>query len=203
MLQYMKEYKGSLTINGITYNNVKSAENALKDYRGNIIVTITNKTHYKQNNEVSAPSQRDKNTTSSSSETVYKIKVRRYMTRPSTPDFDFHKKWNNDTPMPMRIMVGKKLKETKGMVQMELWGAITEEQTSHCMKCGKVLSNPVSRYFGIGPECGGHNYVNPFETEEELNQAVAEMKQKLAETRWTGWVIKSAIEEIKEVEYDS
>jgi len=195
MLEYMREYKGPLTINGVEYDSVKSAENALLNYQGNITIMLNTKIKREQDLKVSAPSQRAKNTTSTSSETVYKIKVRQYMTRPSTPDFDFHKKWNNDTPMPMRIMVGKKLKETKGMVQMELWGAITEEQTSHCMKCGKVLSNPVSRYFGIGPECGGHNYVNPFETEEELNQAVAEMKQKLAETRWTGWIIKSAIEE--------
>lgn len=200
MLQYMKEYKGSLTINGVTYNSVESAESALKDYRGNVIVTITNKAHYKQNNEVTAPSQKAQKVTESNSDTVYKIKVRQYMIKPSTPDFDFHKKWNNDTPMPMRIMVGKKLQETRGMVKMELWGAITEEKTSHCMRCCRELTNPVSKYFGIGPECGGHNYVNPFETEEELKDAVDEMKRQLADIRWTGWIIKSAIEEIEEVQ---
>lgn len=97
--------------------------------------------------------------------------------------------------MPMRVMVGRKLKETKGMVQMELWGEITEELTHSCMKCGKRLTNPVSKYFGIGPECGGHNYTNPFETEEELKSAVNDMQEQLREIKWTGWIIKSAIEE--------
>lgn len=64
---------------------------------------------------------------------IYKIKVRQYMTKPASPEFDFHNKWNNGVPMPMRIMVGRKLKETRGMVQMELWGEITEEVTHSCI----------------------------------------------------------------------
>jgi hypothetical protein len=63
------------------------------------------------------------------------------------------------------------------------------------MKCGRELTNPVSQYFGIGPECGGHNYINPFETEEELKAAVKDMQEQLKEIKWTGWIIKSAIEE--------
>lgn len=134
------------------------------------------------------------------SEKIYKIKVRQYMTKPSSPDFPFHTQWNNDIPMPMRIMVGKILKETKGMYQMELWGQITEETTSVCMCCGRALTNDVSRYFGIGPECGGHGYVNPFSSDKELKTAVKEMNHKLmTEKKWAGWVIKSSIEEWEEL----
>ena len=70
------------------------------------------------------------------------------------------------------------------------------------MKCGRPLTNPVSRYFGIGPECGGHNYVNPFESDEELNEAVEQMKTELKNIRWTGWIIKSAIEEETVIRYE-
>ena len=128
-------------------------------------------------------------------EKIYRIKVRQYMTRPSSPMFDFHAKWNNDKEMPFRIMTGKKLQETKGMVKMELWAEMETELMTVCMKCGRALTNNVSKYFGIGPECGGHNYVNPFKSEEELAEAIAETKQQLLEITWVGWVIKSAIEE--------
>ena len=67
------------------------------------------------------------------------------------------------------------------------------------MACGKRLTNPVSQYFGIGPECGGHNYVHPFNTDEELKEAVAEYRKKLQETKWVGWIIKSAIVQQEEV----
>lgn len=46
------------------------------------------------------------------------IKVKAYMTKPATPQFDFMQKWNNNKPMPYRIMKGEKVKETKGMVYM-------------------------------------------------------------------------------------
>lgn len=123
----------------------------------------------------------------------YQIYVKQYMTKPSTPTFAFHKQWNYDVPMPMRVMVGNKLAETKGMVKMSLWGEMINEQESICLKCGRSLTNPVSKYFGIGPECGNHNYVNPFETKEELQKAVEDNNKKLMAIKWTGWIIKSAI----------
>ena len=110
---------------------------------------------------------------------MYKIKVKNYMTKKSTPSFDFMLKWNNDNPMPMRVMVGDKLEETRGMVKMQLHADICEKITETCMKCGRPLTNPVSRFFGIGPECGGHNYVNPFDTDEELKKAVESYREEL------------------------
>lgn len=124
---------------------------------------------------------------------MHKIEVKSYMLKKSSPDFDFMAKWNNDIPMPLKVMVGTIVKETKGMVYMKLHGDIFSEKTCTCMKCGRPLTNPVSQYFGIGPECGGHNYVNPFNSDEELKQAVAQYKAKLNKLTWEGWVIKSAI----------
>lgn len=124
----------------------------------------------------------------------YKVEVKTYMMRKSSPDFDFMAKWNDDNPMPLKIMYGVKVAETKGMVKMRLHGDIKEETTSICMMCGRPITNPVSRYFGIGPKCGGHGYVNPFNSEEELHKAVADYRAKLVNTVWEGWIIKSAIE---------
>lgn len=128
---------------------------------------------------------------------TYIIKVRQYMTKPSSPDFDFQSKWNGDVPMPFRIMQCRVLKETRGMLMVDCHAVPLK--TDVCMKCGRALTHPVSRLYGVGPECGGHAHINPFETEDELYAALDEVKHKLAEIKWRGWIIKSAIEDCQEV----
>ena len=128
--------------------------------------------------------------------TMYKITVRPYMTKPATPEFDFMAKWNNNIPMPLRTMVGTIEKETRGMVYMKLHGDTDGNPVQHCLKCGRVITHPVSKYFGMGVECGGHNYTNPFATEEELRAAVDEYRKNvLNKMTWEGWIIRSAIME--------
>jgi hypothetical protein len=110
------------------------------------------------------------------------------------------KTWNDDNPMPLRTMVGTVEKETKGMVYMHLHGDITSKVTSVCMKCGKTITNPISQFFGMGPECGGHNYVSPFESDEELQMVIdSYRKDYLQKITWSGWIIKSAILEQEEI----
>ena len=191
MLNLLEGYKGSLEINGIMYNDLKAAVQAFKGFDGELTIVLNKGAKIAEQR----PTISSENTVQEiQGSPIYKIKVRQYMTKPGSPEFDFHDKWNNGTPMPMRIMVGRKLKETRGMVQMELWGEIIDEISTHCMKCGRTLTNPVSKYFGIGPECGNHGYNNPFETDEELEAAIKEVQKQLKEIKWTGWVIKSAIE---------
>ena len=68
------------------------------------------------------------------------------------------------------------------------------------MKCGKAITNDVSKYFGMGPECGNHNYINPFGSAEELKSAVSNYKREYLESiEWEGWVIKSAITSMEEM----
>ena len=132
-------------------------------------------------------------------EGTYQITVKSYMTKPSTPEFDFMAQWNNDIPMPLMTMVGDKVKETNGMVYMKLHGDITQTVTERCLCCGKLITNPVSKFFGMGPVCGGHNYTNPFATDEELKAAVEQYRKKLQNITWEGWIIKSAITESVEL----
>ena len=184
-------YAGSVVIGEETYPSVEKAISALSGYEGQVSIILNRPEKKLVQSNVGLVS----NEPEESKSTEYRIKVRQYMTKPASPSFDFQDKWNNGIPMPMRVMVGTIIKETKGMVKMELHGDIVAEQTSICMKCGKTLTNPVSRFFGIGPECGGHNYVNPFDTKEELEAAVAQVREQLKQVTWTGWIIKSAIEE--------
>lgn len=125
---------------------------------------------------------------------LVKITVKKYMTMKSTPMFDFMQVWNNDNPMPLLTMVGNVEKQTNGMYYMHLHGDITGEPIDYCLKCGREITNEVSRYFGMGPVCGEHNYTNPFETREELRAAIEEYRQNyINKITWDGWIIKSAI----------
>ena len=124
------------------------------------------------------------------------------MTKKSNKNFDFMKKWNNNQAMPLLVMVGEILKETKNMYYMSLYGDITEKTADACMKCGATITNPVSRYFGMGPYCGHHNYENPFADEETLLIAVnVYRKEYLNKITWQGWIPKSAITEMKKIIY--
>ena len=50
----------------------------------------------------------------------YKITVKKYMTEPATANFDFQDKWNGGKPMPLCIMQGEVIRETRGMYYMKL-----------------------------------------------------------------------------------
>ena len=130
----------------------------------------------------------------------YMITVKKYMTEPATVTFDFQDKWNDGKPMPMVTMQGEVLQETRGMYKMHLKAVKRIGQvTERCYNCGKQLTHPVSRLYGIGPECGRHFYINPFNTVEELQEHLAELNDRLDAVEWTGWVIKSAIKEWEEI----
>lgn len=127
----------------------------------------------------------------------YRMTVKKYMTQKSNRDFDFMGRWNKDIPMPFVRMTAKVIKQTRGMIYAECFGDI--EKTDICMKCGKPLTNPVSRLYGLGPECGQHAYINPFDTEDELKEHLEEVKTKIQNVKWTGWIIKSAVKDCEEI----
>ena len=123
----------------------------------------------------------------------YKITVKKYMTEPATTNFDFQDKWNNGEPMPLCIMQGEVIKETRGMYYMNLQGKA--EPTSKCLVCGKTLTNPISKLYGIGPECSEKVGLIRIESEEEAREKWNELVQQIGNIKWAGWVIKSAIKE--------
>lgn len=195
MESILRGIKRPMSVNG---TNVVDIESIISSLSNGEPVSIRLNAVQVQNQEVS-PAQQTRVMTGNdiSVNHSYIIKVRQYMTKPATEDFDFQAKWNNDIPMPFRIMKGRVLKETRGMVMMDC--IAVPLKTDVCMRCGRPLTHPVSRLYGIGPECGGHAHVNPFDTEEELYAALDKVKEQLSQIKWRGWIIKSALIEVQEV----
>ena len=127
----------------------------------------------------------------------YKITVKKYMTEPSTSNFDFQDKWNDGKPMPLCIMQGEVIKETRGMYYMNLQGKA--EPTSKCLVCGKNLTSPISKLYGIGPECSEKVGLIRIESEEEAKEKLKQIMEQIDDISWTGFVIKSSIKEWEEI----
>lgn len=193
MYETIKNWTGAVEINGVLYNSCEIDFNSIFD-TDNILL------HCKTKSQLQSNTEQNKRIGATDNK-QYKITVKPYMLKKSSPQFDFMAKWNDDNPMPLRTMIGYKIDETHGMVKMRLHGDTDGKPVLHCMKCGKQITNPISQFFGLGPECGQHHYTNPFESEEEL-QAVVDNYRKnyLQKITWEGWIIKSAI--IEEEEYD-
>ena len=121
----------------------------------------------------------------------YKITVKKYMTELATSTFDFQDKWNNGKPMPLCIMQGEVIKETRGMYYMDLQGKA--EPTSKCLVCGKTLTNPISKLYGIGPECSEKVGLIRIESEEEAKEKLKHIMKQIDDISWSGWVIRSSI----------
>lgn len=193
ILEQLQSWTGKISVNDTEYNSVLDAQNALKnqsfDFMHISLIPLKNAEIKHANSVLNV------------SDTVYCITVKSYMRKHSTPEFDLMARWNNDIPMPLLTMVGIVLQETKGMVKMQLHGDLVSQVTQTCMCCGKPITNKISQYFGMGPICGQHDYTNPFETIEELNDAINNYRsQYLQKITWTGWIPKSAIIDSFEVE---
>ena len=177
----LKDWKGELQIDDKHYTSVQSAESVFKTLSANTHIVLH-----------SAVAKENQSTIDELSEKIeYRITVKKYMTESASPSFDFMTKWNKNIPMPLRTMTGTIEKETRGMVYMNLHGF--GQKTITCTCCGKELTNPISRYYGIGPICLGKlGIVNPIDDIENI-------KEQLEKIEWSGWIIKSSIVEREEI----
>lgn len=134
--------------------------------------------------------------------TEYRVKVRQYMTKPASGDFDFHDKYNDGREVPMRVMVGKILEETRGMYKLSLYAK--PEATITCMCCGRTLTNEMSQKYGIGPICiGKYGAFAPPLNDEELEAKKEELRAFLADVKWVGWIPKKSIEIMEEIKEEA
>lgn len=178
MISMLKNWKGAVEINSTEYNSIQEALQGFNaDGKGNIHIVLKTSLKTADNSVVANPTD--------GNEVV--ITVKPYMTKKATPEFDFMAKWNNDVPMPIRTMQGVVTKETRGMVYMKLHGLA--KPTINCLCCGKELTNPISRQYGIGPVClAKAGIVADIEDVDNI-------KEQLVNMEWEGWIIKSAIVE--------
>ena len=183
MITLLKDWKGEIDINDKHYTSVEHAINDFKPGLDNIHIVLHSANKNANTNVIDTLETK----------LQYRVTVKKYMTQEATPEFDFMAKWNNNNPMPLRTMVGTVEKETRGMVYMKLHGQA--EPVIRCMRCGRTLTNEVSRLYGIGPECITKV---PFIMDLDIND-VEGIKKKLVDVEWSGWIIKSAITEREEL----
>ncbi len=182
MINQLKQWLGACEINGQYFDSFPVD---FSDLNGDIHIKLYPK--HKTAQKSAGNAKKEVSTTSVDSKKEYKVTVKAYMTRKATPEFDFMARWNNDIPMSLRTMVGYVEKETKGMVYMHLHGQAEEVIT--CIRCGRELTNPISRLYGIGPEC-----ITKIPVFFDVNiNDVDSIKEKFVDVTWEGWIIKSAI----------
>ena len=187
MISMLKNWNGTVDVNGKSYDSIDSV--LTSDFEAGKPFTIVLHSHKAEKVQTQ---NNGRNSVEKVSENAEKrISVRAYMTKHATPEFDFMAKWNNDNPMPMRTMAGTVEKETRGMVYMKLHGF--GEPTITCMVCGKELTNPISRHYGIGPVC-----LEKVGIARDIDD-VENIKKELVNVEWEGWVIKSAITEMEDI----
>lgn len=179
----LKDWKGDIEIDDKHYTSVEACKSVFK--------TLSDDTHIILHSARKNAIQSEISAIESKSEC--KVTVKKYMTEKASPGFDFMAKWNNDIPMPLRTMTGTVEKETRGMIYMKLHGQA--ERVVKCMRCGRTLTNEISKKYGIGPECITKV---PFIMDLDASD-VEGIKQKLADVTWEGWIIKSAIIEKEEL----
>ena len=119
------------------------------------------------------------------------------MTEKSTPDFLFMQTWNKDIPMPLRFMVGTVQQETSRMYYMKLHGE--PAKLVFCSRCGRALANPVSKLFGIGPECSTKVGIDArlFINESIAKEKLCQIEETIRKIVWEGWIPKTAVLELK------
>ena len=180
MKNILQNWKGGVQVNGKDYEDIAQVD--FKGLKGSfrILLTPNNTKPVIERHTASHTHIQDTEKTGE-----VRVFVKSYMTKPAEPSFDFMEKWNNNKPMPLREMVGVRVKETRGMVYMKLHGMAKPVIT--CMRCGKTLTNPISRKYGIGPECMSKlGFMFAIDDVENIKEA-------LVNVEWEGWIIKSAI----------
>lgn len=138
MIEYkqLRGWKGKICVNGTEYESVSSVPDTIK------ITTIT----LLPKSEVRRVKVDDSTDTRE-----HLITVKKWLTQPATFEWDYNDRMNKGIPMPLRTMQGTIVKETAKSVYMHLHGST--KPVIHCMRCGKELTNPVSRHYGLGIEC--------------------------------------------------
>lgn len=159
MFKQLSGWQGKVVVNGTEYESVDSVPN-------NIEITTITLLPKVEKRRVRVEDVAD------DAERI--ITVRQFMTRVDS------------NPMPMRTMVGKIKRETAKAYYMELHGQALPVVT--CIRCGKTLTNPVSRHYGLGVECIQRVGI-PFNADDIEN-----IKEAMVDIKWSGWCPKSAIE---------
>lgn len=192
MLEFLRNYTGEIEVNGETIQNQNIAQ-VLDALTGSIQIHLKPAENARVRNAFTLKQDAVRDET----KVQYNVLVKPWMTQKSNGTFNFMMTWNNDVPMPLRFMCGNVNRETPGMFNMTLHGVA--QKTSMCSVCGRTLTNPISRLFGIGPECMQKVGIFADISMEEAEQKLDEINKRIESLMWTGWIAKSAVMEMVEV----
>lgn len=109
----------------------------------------------------------------------YKFNIRQFLTQRA------------ENPVPMRVMVGWIEKETEKGIYVHLKAKPMVTKT--CLRCGRTLTHPASIHYGIGPECGKHFHMHPWNGTGLLEAYIAELQKNLEDVTYEGWLPKSGV----------
>lgn len=115
-----------------------------------------------------------------------RFEFRAWLTKPG----EFHNNMNKGIPVPMRVMFGKILRETERGLFIDVRGK--PEPSTYCLHCMRKLTHKVSMYYGLGPVCGKHFYISNI-TESDYEKHLDEIRAKLREVHWRGFIPKKAV----------
>lgn len=192
MLEFLRNYTGEIEVNGETIQN-QNITQVLDNLTGNIQIHLKPAENARVRNAFTLKQEAVRDET----KVQYNVLVKPWMTQKSNGTFNFMMTWNNDVPMPLRFMRGNINKETQGMFNMTLHGVA--QKTNMCSVCGRTLTNPISRLYGIGPECMQKVGIFADISMEEAEQKLNEINKRIESLTWTGWIAKSAVMEMVEV----
>lgn len=183
--EFLSKYAGKIKVNGQVVSRLRVLD-FLQDCSGDIEIKLI------PEGFVDTQDVDDKADTV----ILYDVYVKSYMLNTSTDDFNFMRVWNDDVPMPLRLMRGEILQESRSMYKMKLNGIVNK---TICSRCGRELYNATSKIVGIGPECASVLGVDvSMFNKQASEQFIKEMEQKIRNTVWEGWVPKTAILTLKE-----
>ena len=169
-LKQLQGWQGKVIVNGTEYESVSSVPSDIE------LATIT---------LLPAVERRRVKVEDSTDDREHLITVKQWLTQPATPEWDYNDRMNKGVPMPLRTMQGTVLKETAKSVYMHLHGSV--KPVVHCMRCGRELTNPISRHYGLGTECLGKVgiLVDPDEVEK--------IKEQLVKIEGNWWIPRTSI----------
>lgn len=102
----------------------------------------------------------------------------------------YHKQVNKGVPVPFLVMYGKIVRQTPKAYIIDVYGQ--PEPMDVCLRCGRVLTHPLSLLYGLGPECGKHHYKSSI-SKDNLEEALKYLRQSMAKEVWRGMIPKSAV----------
>jgi hypothetical protein len=117
-----------------------------------------------------------------------RVTVRQFLTKPSTDP-----RYKDKQPVPFRVMFGYITQETKSSVFVHL--RAKPEPSSHCLRCGREITNPTSLLYGFGIECITKvPFATPLVDPNKLDEYMKDLQSKMADIVWEGWLPKAYID---------